>query len=110
MHVKDEKLAATKHESTPQGVKLPEIPMLRNGAQSTSFEPETPNSWGGTHDTSGRSRVVIRILSDPTSVLSLPAHGQNVQGEKEVILTGRGWKQWDAWVDKAPKTVIKYAA
>ena len=82
--------------------KLPSIELLRNGAQSATVDHWTANSWQGVGNVTGTERVVLRIASDPTSVLSLPVHGQNLQSEKEVVLTGNGWRSWDAWYNVAP--------
>ena len=47
-------------------------------------------------------RVVLRAEVPRTAVLSVPAYGINVHSEHEVVVTGTGWKGWDAWSSKAP--------
>ena len=49
-----------------------------------------------------RSRVVIRAEVPRTAVLSVPAYGQNVHSEHEVVITGTAWHNWDAYSDRAP--------
>jgi Arc/MetJ-type ribon-helix-helix transcriptional regulator len=77
--------------------KLTDFKLERNGAQSTSATPSVANNWdGSTH------RVVLRALVPRTAVLSVPAYGQNIYGEKEVVVAGTAWKKWDAWRGRAP--------
>ena len=88
-------------------VKVPNLKILRNAAQSTTSDPSVANSWGGVGQRpENAKRVVLRIKADPRAVLSLPVHGQNLKHENEVILTGHGWTKWDAWLDRAPSVDI----
>jgi hypothetical protein len=49
------------------------------------------------------SRIVLRAELPRTAVLSVPAYGINVHSEREVVVTGGGWKGWDAWSGQSPK-------
>jgi len=49
------------------------------------------------------SRVVLRAEVPRTAVLSVPAFGQNVHSEHEVVITGTAWHNWDAYSDRAPR-------
>jgi hypothetical protein len=87
--------------------KLPEIVLHRNGAQSTTTDPYVANKWRGIGALAkgfdpDKDRVVFRMQTPRTAVLSLPAYGQNMMSEHEVILAGTAWKKWDAWHDRAP--------
>lgn len=84
--------------------KLPEVKILRGGAQSTTGTVNVANDWGGVGDKPpDAERVVLRIDAPRTSVLSLPVYGDNEQGEHEVVLIGTKdrWT-WDAWLRRAP--------
>lgn len=92
-------------------VRLPDVKLLRNGAQSASAFPETPNSWNGVgyneffdgvENRSDKQRVVLRVNNNREDVLSLPVFGQNVHSEAEVITLGTEWREWEAWLDRAP--------
>ena len=72
---------------------LPDLDLKRNGAASTSTNPDIANNWGHT---------VMRIEAPRTAVLSVPVYGQNVYGEQETIVTGTALKGWDAWQSPAP--------
>lgn len=76
--------------------RLPDVDIKRNGASSTTLTPSVANGWNGS------GRTVLRIEVPRTAVLSVPAYGANVHGEKEVVVTGTAWKQWDAWKGRAP--------
>ena len=87
--------------------RLPDVVVHRNGAQSTTTDMNIANSWKGvgaaTHGfDASKDRVVLRMKVPRTAVLSLPAYGQNVYGEHEVVLAGTAWKKWDAWLGHAP--------
>jgi hypothetical protein len=86
-------------------IQLPDLAVLRSGAQSTTSVRDVANSWQGTNvrlrdDT---VRVVLRIQAPRTAVLSIPVFGQNVTEEREVVLAGtKGDWRWDAWLGRAP--------
>jgi hypothetical protein len=84
--------------------KLPELELLRNGAASATSDPSTANGWGGvgTSHLVEPVRVVMRVDVPRESILSLPAFGQNVHNEQEVVIVGGKWKAWDAWLNRAP--------
>ena len=48
-------------------------------------------------------RVVIRAEVPRTAVLSVPAFGQNIHSEHEVVITGTAWHNWDAYSGRAPR-------
>jgi hypothetical protein len=77
---------------------LPEMKLERNGAQSTSTDPNVSNKWDGNKD-----RVVIRGEVPRTAVLSVPAYGVNIKTEHEVVVAGTAWTGWDAWKGTAPE-------
>lgn len=83
---------------TQNWTKLPDLPIERNGAVSTSLNSSVSNGWGE-RDT----RVVLRAEVPRTAVVSLPAYGQNYHKEREVIVAGTAWKNWDAWYGQAPE-------
>jgi phage-related protein (TIGR01555 family) len=78
--------------------KVPHLNVVRNGAASTTFNPDIANGWS-----SDGSRIVLRALMPRTAALSIPAYGINVKSEQEVVVAGTAWKAWDAWIEKAPK-------
>jgi hypothetical protein len=79
-------------------VHLPNLHVARNGAASTTTDPEVANDW-----VSGDARgVVLRASVPRTAALSVPAYGINVHKEREVVVAGTAWKGWDAWRGKAP--------
>lgn len=78
--------------------KLPKFNLLRNGCASATVDAKVANGWGA-----GSSRVVLRIEAPRTAALSVPAYGQNLHGEREVVLAGTAWKSWDAWKGTAPE-------
>ena len=85
---------------------LPSISLQRNGAQSTTSNPDVANSWGGVGSlpTVPSERVVLRIRAPRTSVISLPVYGDNEHNESETVLAGtrdRWW--WDLWRSRAPE-------
>jgi hypothetical protein len=77
--------------------KLPNVDIQRNGAASTSTDPSVANNWDG------GNRIVLRMSVPRTAVLSVPAYGQNVYKEHEVVVTGTAYKGWDAWHRRAPE-------
>ncbi len=79
--------------------KLPNTIVLRNGAASTTINPSIANGWGS----GGRTRVVLRLEVPRTAAISVPAYGQNIHSEQEVIVAGTAWSRWDAWVGTAPQ-------
>lgn len=89
-----------------QYAELPRISLQRNGAQSTTSDPDVANAWGGvgTIPTVPSERVVLRIRAPRTSVISLPVYGDNEASESETVLAGtrdRWW--WDLWRSRAPE-------
>lgn len=85
---------------------LPSVSLKRNGAQSTTSDPDVANAWRGvgTTLTVPSERVVLRIRAPRTSVISLPVYGDNVHNESETVLAGtrdRWW--WDLWRSRAPE-------
>ena len=85
---------------------LPNAKLERNGAASATMDVSVANSWNGVdlpHPRNYYDRVVYRLKTPNTSVLSLPVFGQNVHGEREVVLIGsRGKWKWDAFKTTAP--------
>ena len=75
---------------------IPDLKLERNGAASTSTDPRIANGWNGD------KRVVIRATVPRTSVVSIPAFGQNIYSEHEVIVAGTAWDGWDAWYKRVP--------
>jgi hypothetical protein len=96
-----QKFAAAAEEAGVVCAKLPTLTIARNGAQSTSVDRAVCNGWGPSKR-DGDDRVVLRALAPRTSVISVPAYGINVQGEKEVVVAGTAWSAWDAWLHTAP--------
>jgi hypothetical protein len=41
-----------------------------------------------------------------TAVLSLPVYGANMKNEEEVVVMGTPWREWTAWLRKAPTKVL----
>ncbi|HEY2244162.1 MAG TPA: hypothetical protein VGH47_08065 [Xanthobacteraceae bacterium] len=76
---------------------LPTLHVARNGAASTTVNPDVANDWG-----SQSGRVVLRAQVPRTAAVSVPAYGINVHGEKEVVVAGTAWHGWDAWAHQAP--------
>jgi len=77
--------------------RLDNIDLQRNGAASTTTDAKIANGWG-----SNASRVVLRMEVPRTAVVSVPAYGQNVFKEHEVVVAGTAWKSWEAWRTTAP--------
>jgi hypothetical protein len=104
------KAVLAKERMVPEGQweKFPDLQLKRNGAASATTDPRTANGWTGVGSRpESAERVVLRIKSPRTAVISLPCFGQNVHGEQEVILAGTMWESWDAWLRKAPSEPIK---
>ena len=76
---------------------LPNLSVMRNGAASTTTDPEIANDWGSTS-----GRVVLRAHVPRTAAISIPAYGMNVHSEHEVVIAGTAWHGWDAWLGQAP--------
>lgn len=88
------------------GERLPTLRVMRNGASSTTRDVSVANSWNGVDvpDDEPMRRVVLRINTPRTAVLSVPIFGENEQGEHEVVLAGtKGKWKWDAYVHHAPE-------
>lgn len=88
---------------------LTNVQLKRNGLSSTTLNPQVANTWNGVDYKKSPSasgdyqRVVVRYHVPKEAVFSLPVYGQNVYGEKEVVLLGtKTGVKWDAWLDKAP--------
>ena len=58
--------------------------------------------WKYDQPPSPKKSVVLRAEVPRTAVLSVPAYGQNIHSEHEVVVAGTGWKGWDAWSGSAP--------
>lgn len=76
---------------------LPNVQVKRNGAASTSTDKDVSNHWDGES-----GRVVLRAHVPRTACVSVPAYGQNVHSEHEVVVAGAAWKGWDAFKGRAP--------
>lgn len=87
------------YSSTTAYEKISDANIVRNGAMSTTTSKDVANSWNAG---SGNTKVVLRIDTPRTSVLSVPAYGINVHSEREVVVMGTSWGSWDAWKDNAP--------
>lgn len=83
---------------------IPDVKVNRNGAASFTTDLKIANEWKSGHD----NAVVIRALVPRTAVISVPAYGQNVYGEHEVVVSGTAWKGWDAWARTAPTLPIPW--
>jgi hypothetical protein len=85
---------------------LPELKLIRNGAASTTTDLSTANDWGGVGKKPPNPvRVVLRVRARRESIVSIPAFGQNIHSEQEVVLAGTDkWVGWDAWRQSAPNT------
>lgn len=82
---------------------MTEFELRANGAQSATTDPSVANSWQGVGPKpQNAKRVVLRVKDDRSSVLSIPAFGQNIHNEQEVILLGTPWDHAQAWKQAAP--------
>ncbi len=82
--------------------KLTGMRLDANSAASTSVLLNKANNWNGIGVTETDTvRVVMRIKSPRESVLSIPAFGQNVTEEQEVVVLGSERKV-DYWKHQAP--------
>src|SRR5262249_55301545 len=77
---------------------MPTLDVVRNGAASTTTDLSVANGWRAGHSTG----IVLRAEVPRTAIVSVPAYGINVHGEKEVLVAGTAWRGWDAWAGKAP--------
>ena len=77
---------------------LPNLTVQRNGAASTSTDPQVSNDWDGSN-----GRVVLRARVPRTACISVPAYGENIQSEHEVVVGGTAWTGWDVWKGRAPE-------
>jgi phage-related protein (TIGR01555 family) len=96
----DDKLKEANENSVKEAghIKAPTIKVVRNGAASTTFNPDIANGWSN-----DGNRVVLRALVPRTAAVSIPAYGINVKSEQEVVVAGTAWKDWDAWIKRAPR-------
>jgi hypothetical protein len=78
--------------------KLPNLTIHRNGAASMTTDPGVANGWG-----QNLTRVVMRARVPRTAVVSVPAYGQNIHSEHEVVVAGTAWNKWDAFYQRAPR-------
>jgi hypothetical protein len=104
----EDKYAEAEASAVKEGgyIKAPMLKVVRNGAASTTFNPDVANGWS-----SSDNRVVLRALMPRTAAISIPAYGINVKSEQEVVVAGTAWKRWDAWLRKAPRfSDVKMAA
>jgi hypothetical protein len=85
------------YSTSTQYNRLPNINVVRNGASSMTTDRNVANAWGGS-----AGRVVLRASVPRTAVISVPAYGQNIHGEHEVVVAGTAWKGWDSWRGQAP--------
>jgi hypothetical protein len=76
---------------------LPTLQVVRNGAASTTVDPNIANGWGA-----DEGRIVLRAQVPRTAAVSVPAYGINIHSEREVVVAGTAWKGWDAWAEEAP--------
>jgi len=90
--------AVDQHVKEQGHKKVPNLKVVRNGAASTTSNPQVANDWSG-----DETRIVLRALMPRTAAISIPAYGINVKSEQEVVVAGTAWKKWDAWVKKAPR-------
>ena len=79
--------------------KLPDVPVERNGAASTSHDPTVGNKWKGAED----RKITLRAVVPRTAIISVPAYGQNEHKERESVLMGTAWVGWDAYWGEAPR-------
>jgi hypothetical protein len=77
---------------------MPTLDVVRNGAASTTTDIGVANNWRAGHSTG----IVLRAQVPRTAIVSVPAYGINVHGEKEVVVAGTAWRGWDVWAGKAP--------
>jgi hypothetical protein len=102
-HSEEVKTPDTTKPGTTEGrvggvfTRLPDIHVVRNGAASMTTDRRVANGWS-----SNNGRVVLRASVPRTAVISVPAYGQNIQGEHEVVVAGTAWKGWDSWRGQAP--------
>jgi hypothetical protein len=98
------RIAMYLNTSVGLSIKLPDIQLQRSGAASTTGTRDVANEWGGVGNLPPDPiRVVLRIETPPTSVLSLPIYGANNTSEHEVVIVGTKDKWlWDAWRNRAP--------
>ncbi|HMF50182.1 MAG TPA: hypothetical protein VK603_16130, partial [Candidatus Saccharimonadales bacterium] len=89
---------ASKTSGATMFERIPDVNIVRNGAMSTTTSASVANSWSA----GSGQKVVIRLDAPRTSVLSIPAYGENNASEKEVVVAGTAWNQWDAWKNNAP--------
>lgn len=104
----DDKLKIASEGSVKEGgyIKAPTLKVVRNGAASTTFNPDVANGWSSDYN-----RAVLRAHVPRTAAISVPAYGINVKSEQEVVVAGTAWKKWDAWLKKAPRfSDVKMAA
>ena len=76
--------------------RLDHITIKRNGAASTTSDVDIANRWDGD------GRVVLRAHVPRTTVVSVPAYGQNLHSEHKSVIAGTAWAGWDAWLNRAP--------
>jgi hypothetical protein len=99
--INDDRVNAPDTERVPDAkgfIKLPQYNMLRNGAASTALISSVSNHWRSDHN-----RVVLRLQVPRTAAISVPSYGQNEHKEREVVVTGTAWKNWDAYKKTAPE-------
>ena len=75
-------------------VRLPDTRIDRSGLASFTTDKNVAEKFA--HHSEDRS-VIIRAEVPRTSVVSVPAYGINVYGEREIVVAGNAWKGWDAW-------------
>jgi hypothetical protein len=86
----EEKFNSAEKVTVGNYTKMPTVVVDRNGAASFSTNYKVSDKWQ-------RSNTLIRVQAPRTAAISVPAYGQNEQGEHETVLAGSAWSGWDAW-------------
>lgn len=71
-------------------------------ADSPSGHAPGVGTWKYSQPKETQPRIVLRAEIPRTAVISVPAYGNNLQSEQEVVVIGGAWKGWDAWSGRAP--------
>lgn len=87
------------------GDRLPDLSLKRGALYSTTTKADIANGWDGVGEKPEASdRVVLRMRIPREGVFTVPAFGQNVFSEQEVVGMGlAGDIKWDAWFRRAPE-------
>ena len=84
------------------GEKMHDVTIKRNGAMSTTTNPQIANNWGSYKG----DRLVLRLDVPRTAIISVPAYGMNYHNEAEVVVMGTAWNKWDVWKGSAPSHAL----